>query len=75
MDTLHALRVFVRTLELGSMSAAAREFGTTQPTVSKSLAHLERQLRERLVERSTRALAPTEEGQRFYADARGGIET
>ena len=74
MDTLHALRVFVRTLELGSMSAAAREFGTTQPTVSKSLAHLERQLRVRLVERSTRALAPTEQGQRFYADAKRVIE-
>lgn len=74
MDTLHALRVFVRTLELGSMSAAAREFGTTQPTVSKSLAHLERQLRVRLVERSTRALAPTVQGQRFYADAKRVIE-
>lgn len=74
MDTLHALRVFVRTLELGSMSAAAREFGTTQPTVSKSVAHLERQLRVRLVERSTRALAPTVQGQRFYADAKRVIE-
>ena len=40
MDTLHAMRVFVRTLELGSLSAAAREFGTTQPTVSKWLAQL-----------------------------------
>lgn len=74
MDTLHALRVFVRTLELGSMSATAREFGTTQPTVSKSLAHLEQALRVRLVERSTRALAPTEQGQRFYADAKRVIE-
>lgn len=74
MDTLQVLRVFVRTLELGSMSAAAREFGTTQPTVSKSVAHLERQLRVRLVERSTRALAPTVQGQRFYADAKRVIE-
>jgi DNA-binding transcriptional LysR family regulator len=74
MDTLHALRVFVRILELGSMSAAAREFGTTQPTVSKSLAHLEQALRVRLVERSTRALAPTEQGQRFYTDAKRVLE-
>ena len=74
MDTLHAMRVFVRTLELGSLSAAAREFGTTQPTVSKWLAQLERQLRVRLVERSTRGLSPTEQGQRFYADARRIIE-
>lgn len=74
MDTLHALRVFVRTLELGSLSAAAREFGTTQPTVSKWLAQLERQLRVRLVERSTRGLSPTEQGQRFYADAKRIVE-
>jgi len=74
MDTLHAMRVFVRTLELGSLSAAAREFGTTQPTVSKWLAQLERQLRVRLVERSTRGLSPTEQGQRFYADAKRIIE-
>jgi len=74
MDTLHAMRVFTRTLELGSLSAAAREFGTTQPTVSKWLVQLERQLRVRLVERSTRGLAPTEQGQRFYADAKRIVE-
>jgi DNA-binding transcriptional LysR family regulator len=74
MDTLHAMRVFVRTLELGSLSAAAREFGTTQPTVSKWLAQLERQLRVRLFERSTRGLSPTEQGQRFYADAKRLVE-
>ncbi len=74
MDTLHAMRVFVRTLEMGSLSAAAREFGTTQPTVSKWLAQLERQLRVRLVERSTRGLSPTEQGQRFYADAKRIVE-
>ena len=74
MDTLHAMRVFVRTLELGSLSAAAREFGTTQPTVSKWLAQLERQLRVRLVERSTRGLSPTEQGQRFYVDAKRIVE-
>jgi DNA-binding transcriptional LysR family regulator len=68
------MRVFVRTLELGSLSAAAREFGTTQPTVSKWLAQLERQLRVRLFERSTRGLAPTEQGLRFYTDAKRLVE-
>jgi DNA-binding transcriptional LysR family regulator len=68
------MRVFARTLELGSLSAAAREFGTTQPTVSKWLAQLERQLRVRLFERSTRGLAPTEQGQRFYTDAKRLVE-
>ena len=54
MDSLRAMRTFVRTVELGSLSAAARELGTTQPTVSKLLAQLEQQLAVRLFERSTR---------------------
>ena len=74
MDTLRAMRTFVRTVELGSLSAAAREFGTTQPTVSKLLAQLEQQLAVRLFERSTRGLAPTEQGQRFYRDAKLLVE-
>jgi DNA-binding transcriptional LysR family regulator len=74
MDTLRAMRVFIRTVELGSLSSAARELNTTQPTVSKLLAQLERQLAVRLLERSTRGLAPTEQGQRFYRDARSVLE-
>lgn len=70
MDTLRAMRVFVRALELGSLSSTAREFGTTQPTVSKLLAQLEQSLTVRLFERSTRGLSPTEQGQRFYTDAK-----
>lgn len=74
MDTLRAMRIFVRTVELGSLSSAAREFGTTQPTVSKLLAQLERQLSVRLFERSTRGLSPTEQGQRFHGDAKLVLE-
>ena len=74
MDTMRAMRVFVRTLELGSLSAAARAFGTTQSNVSKILARLEQELAVRLVERSTRGLAPTEQGLRFQRDARALLE-
>lgn len=74
MDTLHAMRVFVRTMELGSLSAAARELGTTQPTVSKLLAQLEARLGVRLLERSTRGPVPTEQGLRFHAHAKGLLE-
>lgn len=74
MDTLRAMKVFTRTVELGSLSAAAREFGTTQPTVSKLLAQLEAQLAVRLFERSTRGLVATAQGQRFYTDARLVLE-
>ena len=74
MDTLRALRLFVRTIELGSLSAAAREAGTTQPTVSKLLAQLEGDLAVRLFERSTRGLSPTEQGQQFHRDTKLVLE-
>ena len=74
MDTLRAMRVFIRTMELGSLSSAARELHTTQPSVSKLLAQLERQVGARLLERSTRGLTPTEQGQRFYRDAKSVLE-
>lgn len=74
MDTMKGLQALVRTIELGSLSAAARELGTSQPTVSKIVAALERQLEVRLVERSTTRLMPTEAGQRFHEHARRILE-
>jgi DNA-binding transcriptional LysR family regulator len=74
MDTIRAMQVFVRSLELGSLTAAAREFHMTQPSASKLLAQLEDRLGARLLERSTRGLAPTEQGQRFHADAKALLE-
>lgn len=69
MDTLKAMRVFARAMELGSLSAVAREFGTSQPTVSKTVAALEAELGVRLMERTTTRLTATEAGRRFYAHA------
>lgn len=74
MDTLRSMQYLVRAIELGSLSAAAREQGTTQPTVSKMLDALERSLGVRLLERSTSGLAPTEQGMRFYERARIVLE-
>ena len=71
MDTMKSLHWFVRAVQLGSLSAVAREAGTTQPTVSKVIAALERDLGVRLLARTTASLAPTTEGQRFYERARG----
>ena len=71
MDTMKSLRWLVRAVELGSLSAVAREAGTTQPTVSKVIAALERDLGIRLLARTTASLAPTTEGLRFYERARG----
>jgi DNA-binding transcriptional LysR family regulator len=71
MDTIRSLQYFVRAVELGSLSAVAREQGTTQPTVSKIIAALEREVGARLLERSTTSLSPTVEGRRFHERARG----
>jgi len=71
MDTIRSLRCFVRAVELGSLSAVAREEGTGQPTVSKLMAALERELGVRLLERSTTSLQPTPQGSRFYQRALG----
>ncbi|MBO1114836.1 LysR family transcriptional regulator [Bordetella petrii] len=74
MDTLQAMRAFVRATELGTLSAAAREAGIGQPTLSKWVAGLERQLGVRLFERSTTTLALTEQGRRFYQHATRVLE-
>ena len=74
MDTIKAMRTFIRAVELGSLSAVAREFETTQPTVSKIVAALETQMGARLLIRTTTALACTEQGERFYLRARQLVE-
>ncbi len=70
MDRLHAMEVFVRVVETGSFSAAARDLRIGQPAVSKLVAALEDRLQVRLLVRSTRQLHPTEAGQAFYERAR-----
>lgn len=69
MDTIRAMRYFTRAVELGSLSAVARDYGTQQPHVSKVLQALEAELGVRLFERSTTGLKPTEQGRRFHARA------
>jgi DNA-binding transcriptional LysR family regulator len=66
MDRLVAMEMFVRIVETGSFSAVARELGTTQPTISKQLTALEKQLKTRLLNRSTRSLSLTEPGTAYY---------
>jgi DNA-binding transcriptional LysR family regulator len=74
MDTIRAMRYFIRAIDLGSLSAVAREYRTQQPQVSKVLRALEQAMGVRLFERSTTGLAPTEQGQRFQARARLVLE-
>ena len=70
MDKLSAMRTFVRVVESGSFSAVAEESQTTQSAISKQVAALERQLGAKLLIRTTRSLALTEEGARYFEQAR-----
>lgn len=69
MDRLREIETFVRIVESGSLSAAARAMGRSVPLVSKELAKLERRLGARLIARTSRQQAPTPEGARFHAEA------
>jgi LysR family transcriptional regulator for bpeEF and oprC len=69
MDKLDAMRMFVRVIESGSFSQAGRDFGVSQPTVSKQIAALEARLGTNLLARSSRALVVTPAGQEYYEAA------
>jgi DNA-binding transcriptional LysR family regulator len=60
------MHVFVRVVESGSFSRAAREFATTQPTVTKMVAATEERLKVRLLNRNTRGVSLTESGALYY---------
>jgi len=70
MDRIDCLRAFVRTLEGGSFSAAAKELGIGQPAISKRIATLEAEFGTQLFSRTTRSLKPTAEAHRIYDLAR-----
>jgi LysR family transcriptional regulator for bpeEF and oprC len=62
------MRTFVRIVESGSFSQAARDLNVSQPTVSKQLAALESRLGTQLLARNSRTLAVTPAGQDYYED-------
>jgi len=64
------MEAFVRSVELGSFSAAARELKLTPSALSKLVTRLERSLKVRLLTRSTRRVTPTPEGELFVARCR-----
>ena len=66
-DRLTALRLFVRVARTGNFSRAAREFGVSQPSASRIVAGLEKDVGILLFTRSTRALALTEAGAEYLA--------
>lgn len=70
MDRLQAMQTFVRVVESGSFSSVAKQSGATQSAISKQVAGLEGVLGARLLHRTTRSLSLTEEGERYFEQAR-----
>src|SRR3546814_7529004 len=66
LEPTTGLHAFVRAVETGSFSAAARLAGTTPSAVSKSVERLERRLGVKLFLRSTRSLTLTVDGTAYY---------
>jgi DNA-binding transcriptional LysR family regulator len=69
VDLLAAMQTFVRVVNAGSLSRAARALDVSPAAVSRQLTSLEAELGAVLLVRTTRALAVTEEGRRFYEAA------
>ncbi len=70
MDRLDELTILVAVLDTGSLAAAGRRLRRSAPAVTRTLAALEERVGARLVERTTRRLAPTEAGRRLAEQAR-----
>jgi DNA-binding transcriptional LysR family regulator len=68
MDRFESMSVLLAAVDGGSLSAAGRQLGMPLATVSRKLSELERQLKTRLLVRTTRSLALTDTG-RLYVDA------
>ena len=69
MDRLDELTIFLEVLHYGSLAAAARKLRRSAPAVTRAIASLEQRFGARLVERTTRRLAPTEAGVRLAEQA------
>ncbi|MDA0383739.1 LysR family transcriptional regulator [Vibrio owensii] len=66
MDQLSAMRAFVRVVQTGSFSATGREMNTSQTTISKKVAALEKKIGVKLLARSSRDHALTPAGTKYY---------
>jgi DNA-binding transcriptional LysR family regulator len=74
MDQLAEMRVFVRAIERGTFAGAAGDLGLTPSAVSKLIARLEARLGVRLVNRTTRKLSLTSEGETYFHSGQRLVE-
>ena len=72
---LEHLAAFVAIAESGSMTAASSTTGTAQATLSRQLASLEKHLGCRLLNRSTRAISLTQDGEIYSLRSSGDSDS
>lgn len=70
MDRIDAMKVFVATLDEGSLAGAGRRLGKSPAAVSRAIAFLENHVGAELLHRTTRSLKLSEAGQRYAAACR-----
>jgi DNA-binding transcriptional LysR family regulator len=67
MDRIESMRLFVRVVERRSFTAAARDLGIPRSTATTTIAGMEKFLNCRLLDRTTRVVNPTVDGQIYYS--------
>lgn len=75
MDVFHSMQVFVSVIETGSFTKAAQALQMHRPAVSRSIQLLEQRLGGRLLNRTTRQLSITPEGEDFYLRCKSILDT
>lgn len=75
INELRAIATFAKAVELGSIRQAALAQGVSPQAASQAIAQLEQHLGVRLLHRTTRSLAPTEEGAHFLANTQPALAT
>jgi DNA-binding transcriptional LysR family regulator len=74
MDRLESMLVFIAAVEAGSFSAASRDLGMPLATVSRKVSELERHLKSRLLNRTSRRLSLTDAGRAYHGACRRILE-
>ena len=74
MENLTDIAIFVKVVDSGSFTAAAKELKLSKSVVSKYVTRLENRLGARLINRTTRRLSLTEIGRVFYTHSQKGLQ-
>ncbi len=73
MDRIGAMKVFIATLDEGSLAGAGRRPGRSAAAVSRAIAFLEAHIGTALLHRTTRTIKLSEAGERYAAACRHGV--